>query len=802
MTPSDLELAPAAVVRIAGFPLARVTDLADTTLAALARDSTTDPNCADHYESAYAASIAVQRATLWTHSAADPAFMRALTLCNPALAGWVPAELPARRNKNARHLETSLYRYLARAVARTEPNGLWSGVALAHFGAADEVREVPAQYHVAPDLAPFQQLFTKLGERPEHRARALWKLNPTLTRGPEGWLFSAPTQGALTPRRLRSNPALDAAIAALTELGRFLPATAAAAVARRTPLPLASAHTLLDQLIAGSVIVGGPAFPRRFTDPWHALTLAGERLLPAEQPAWSSAIAQLHTIADRLAAALSADITAPSANTNSTDITAPGATATADITTTNSIDITATNSTDIAAAIARAQADARSVLITLADALALPLPEPPRAPLRCDLRAPFAVHFGPARRAALTELADEFAAFQAGEGMGGALSPALVKRWVSTPAVELASFTPPPGLRAGATPLCWEEVAAALEPAGPLAARVASWSRRLGAATEVSSGPAVPGEPGSPLGCLLFTFGSSAVAGRPVLRGIVRDATPAFSRVAWLLEPGPVRTLSTWLSGQFEHIAATTRIDQAELLVPGQNPNVLARPDLLPHAIDLWGSEPGSLDARGAVLVTDGHAPLLQLPGRPRPLAVHSLTAATVDPADHAQHLLLLSSLRTPPQIPRGDRVAFHHELTGGHHSPRVRLRSGAVVRTRRTVLAGADLRSLLTTKSAARFARWQQLAAAREWPALLLVRRDDEPTLLVPRDSPLAIEALFEGAAACIHLHVEEFVDAAWISDRHGQRYVAELALPFVRRTHVWSARTVAADQRHAVGA
>ena len=797
MTPGDLELAPAAVVRIAGFPLARITDLADAPLAALARESTTDTNCTDHYESAYAASIAVQRATLWTHSAADPAFMRALTLCNPALAGWVPAELPARRNKNARHLETSLYRYLARAVARTEPNGLWSGVALAHFGAADQVREVPAQYHVAPDLAPFQRLFTSLGERPEHRARALWKLNPTLTRGPEGWLFSAPSQGALTPRRLRSNPALDAAIAALTELGRFLPATAADAVAQRTPLPVASAHTLLDQLIAGSVIVGGPAFPRRFTDPWHALTLAGERLLPAEQPAWSAAIAQLHTIADRLAAALSTDITTtditpPIARANSTDIT------TTDITTPGAI----TNSTDIAAAIATAQADARSVLLALADALALTLPEPPRAPLRCDLRAPFAIHFGPARRAALTELANEFAAFQAGEGMGGALSPALVKRWVSTPEVELASFTPPPGLRAGATPLCWEEVAAALEPAGPLAARVASWSHRLGAATEVASGPATPGEPGSPLGCLLFTFGSAAVAGRPVLRGIVRDSTPAFSRIAWLLEPGPVRTLSTWLSGQFEHIAATTRIDQAELLVAGQNPNVLARPDLLPHAIDLWGTEPGSLDARGAVLVTDGHAPLLRLPGRPRPLAVHSLTAATVDPADHAQHLLLLSSLRTPPQIPRGDRVAFHRELTGGHHSPRVRLRSGAVVRTRRTVLAGADLRSLLTTKSAARFARWQQLAANREWPALLLVRRDDEPTLLVPRDSPLAIEALFEGAAACIHLHVEEFVDAAWVSDHHGQCYVAELALPFVRRTHVWSARTMAADQRHAVGA
>lgn len=762
MTPADLELAPAAVVRVAGLPLAHVSELADPNLAALARSA--DPS----YESAYTASIDQQRAALWTATAADPNFMRALTLCNPELAGWVPSQLPTTRNKKARHLETSLYRYLARAVARTEPNGLWSGVTLAQFKSDEpalSVHEAPAQYHVAPDLAPFQTFFRALADRPVYRAHATFKINPTLTRGPEGWLFSAPSATALVPRRLRSNPTLDAAIAALTALGRFTPKAAAAAIADATQLAPATALPLIDQLIAGSVIVGGLAFPRRFADPWQALTLAHDRLLPTEQSAWSTAIAQLRTIADDLASTL----------------------ATHDL-----------------AAISTTQATAREALQTLATNLDITLPELPRAPLRCDLRSPFAIHLGPARRAELTAVANEFAAFQAGDGMGGALSPALVKRWLTTAETPLATFSPPPGLAAGETPLCWEEVAAALEPTGPLAARVASWSHRLAADTEIWTGQTSAGEPGSPLGCLLFTFGGEAVAGRPVLRGIVRDATPAFSRCAWLLEPGHVRTLSTWLTDQFANVGTSTAIDQVELLVGGANPNVLARPNLLAHAIDLWGTEPGTLDALGAVLVIDKttKAPLLRLPGRTRPLAVHSLTAAVVDPGDHAQHLLLLSSLRTPPQIPRGDRVAFHRELTGGRHSPRVRLRSGAVVRTRRTVLTGSDLQSLLTTRSSARFTRWQQLAADREWPALLLVRRDDEPTLLVPRDSPLAIEALFEGAAKCRHLHVEEFTDAAWISDNHGQRYVAELALPFVRRTHLWSGRTMAADQRHAVGA
>ena len=199
MSATDIELAPAAVVRVAGFPLAAVAALADPDLAALPRTGAAAAIAA--HDAAYTASIARQRAALWAATAADPAFMRALTLCNPALAAAVPARRPEGRNKRVRHLETSLYRYLARAVARTEPNGLWSGVALARFAGEDAVSDAPAEFHVAPDLAPFQALFRGLAERPEYRAAALWKLNPTLTRGADGWLFSAPAGGALVPRR-------------------------------------------------------------------------------------------------------------------------------------------------------------------------------------------------------------------------------------------------------------------------------------------------------------------------------------------------------------------------------------------------------------------------------------------------------------------------------------------------------------------------------------------------------------------------------------------------------------------------
>lgn len=764
----DLELAPAAVARVAAFPLDRVARLGDPEISGMAQGTCLEDQASrGRYEAAYAAAIERQRAALWSATAGDPAFRRALALSNPALLRALPAA-PGPRNKRQRHLETSLYRYLARAVARAEPNGLWAGVALCRLG--DRERALPAApgYFVAPDLAPLQALVRALAERPEYREGARYKLNPTLQRGLDGWRFWAPRGPGLVARRLKSTPAIDAAVAALEERGRFTPGEAALTIAARARLAAGNGRALVDLLISGGAVVGGLRFPGRFECPWEALHRCAAPLEPAHAAAWARATAELRALAAGLEQGLQ-------------DMSAE--------------------------AVADAQDAARAALAGLCEALEVGEVALPRAPLRCDLRAPWTLEFGPERRAALAAAASALSRFQSSEGMGGALSPALVRRWLPGQVASLAGFTPPRTLedRAGA-PLCWEDIAEALDPGGELSTRVAGWARRLAGDAEISAAGTAEA-PGAPLGSLLFTLGGEAVGGALVLRGIVRDATPAFSRCAWLLEPAGARALTTWLQGQFTTLAAEAGVDQAELLVAGDNPNVLARPPLLAAAIDLWGTEPGTLDVRGASVVVDpgSGCPFVYVPGRSRPLAVHSLTAAAVPPGDHAQHLLLLSSLRTPPQIPRGDRLAFRGELAGGQHSPRVRLPCGAVVRTRRTALAGAVVGALTGARGALRFALWQRIAAERGWPALVTVRRGDDPPLLVPRDSPLAVEALFEGAAGCTHLYVEEFIDAAWIPNSAGERHVAELALPFVRRRHAWSRRldgAVAADQRRAVGA
>jgi hypothetical protein len=272
-------------------------------------------------------------------------------------------------------------------------------------------------------------------------------------------------------------------------------------------------------------------------------------------------------------------------------------------------------------------------------------------------------------------------------------------------------------------------------------------------------------------------------AGRLVLRGLVRDATPAFARCAGLLEPRG-GTVTRWLCAQYERVAAVTGVDQAALGFAHACPNVQASPRFVPHLVDVWATDGEAVDLRGARVERDVRtgAPVCIVPGRARPLAIHSFTAAQ-PPDDPCQYLLLVSSMRTPPQIPRGDRLGFRAEVESRRHSPRVRLPGGAVVRTRRSVLVGDDLRGLVgAAPGAARFAVWQRLARERGWPELVLVHRDGEPPLLVPRDAPLAVEAMSEGAGGVTCITVEEFIDDAWISTVCGERHVAELALSVVR--------------------
>lgn len=282
------ELAPAAVIRAAAWPIETLDAFGDRELAELVRARSVT---GAEYERA----IDRERAALWERSAGDPRFMKALALASPSLWQRVRrSDGPrARRTKRVRHLETSLYRYLARAAARPTPAGLWAGVTTARFGADDAVTPSDGAVVFTPDLVPFASALHALEERVEYRDRARFRLSPTLRQQADGsYQFLARAfGGSIDLRRIEPSPGLggsfdrlgDAGVGTLSEL------------AERSRLP----RSVLDQLAKDGVLVGG-LFPTSFASAWEALERAEESLLGGDQAAWKRSLSALGQVASRL----------------------------------------------------------------------------------------------------------------------------------------------------------------------------------------------------------------------------------------------------------------------------------------------------------------------------------------------------------------------------------------------------------------------------------------------------------------------------------------------------------------------
>ena len=110
------------------------------------------------------------------------------------------------------------------------------------------------------------------------------------------------------------------------------------------------------------------------------------------------------------------------------------------------------------------------------------------------------------------------------------------------------------------------------------------------------------------------------------------------------------------------------------------------------------------------------------------------------------------------------------------------------MIRLRRTVLTGETLQTLARLRGVERFVFWVGLARQHSWPGLVAARRDGGRPLLVPRASPLAVDALCRGLADTKLLTVEEVQHAPWLADGEGGHHSAELAVSFARARHAWS--------------
>ena len=755
-----LELAPAIVVRIAGWPLGAITCLGATGIAAAARAAGPHRAEQDAYAAAYARAVDDERARLWARTAADPRFMRALAIANPELARSLRGvSMPAARNKRARHLETTLYRYLARAVSRTQPGDMWTTVTLAGWGERrSTVRESGGRCLVTPDLAPFRGFVLALAGRAPYPERRPYKRNPTLARQADGaWLlWTAPGSKPARQRRLGASASVDAIVEVLGAAATWTRPAAATAVAQRLGVSEATARRTIDTLCEQGVLVGGLMFPRRFRDAWQALEAMERQLEPEHAEPWRHARLRLAALASSLREELRRE---------------DGG----------------------AEAVLSAMDAARVELATLAAALGVEGVELPRAPLRCDLEAPWRVTLGPEDAARLERSIASYLGYQADDGLYHPLVRAAIDRAMQGDRTRaIGEFQPAALAFPQGGVVTWDAVLGGHAPQSEAHRRCARLQQRLDQPGRESR-VAPTGRAGGPLlAALHCSLAAPALGGQPIVHGLGLDATAAYCRFSPLLAEGdPTRPagasgLEPWIRRCNDHLRERTGAEPVALLYDHVTPNVMAQPELWTAVIDPWGITEGARPDRGLRLELDasGERLYVRTDADPRPAMVVAPTAANPRLDDPCLHALLLSSMHVPPLSASGLPIVHAAELEAPRHRPRLRLDDGTVVQPRRTVLPRAVLEPLLRVKGHARFAQWQRLAAEHDWPALLLLEHDGKAPLLVHRDSPLAIEAAFEGASGMKALLVEELVRDAWVTDGDDDEHahLADLVLPFAR--------------------
>ena len=729
-------LAPVAIVRAAAWPL-------DSLTALVVDDAAVD----------YATRLELERQRLWSLTAGSPAFMRALSLSNPSLAERVElvyAELASRpRNKEVRHLETTLYRTLARAAGRTTPCDLWAGTTLAPFGERTTVEPAPRRIQVAPDLRPFAAILGALRARPAHRERGRFKLNCTVAVANDRAVYWRRHDDGATQRgELRCPPALArildrvdrAGIATLHEHARAL---------GELGLAPPTARDILLGLRDHGLLVGGIALPTRFRSAWDALDAVAGMLPSGDAASWRRAVDQLRAIAARVVAWI--------------DHVSP-------------------------ATLRRLQASAALCIEELARRLQLEIPAVPRAPLRCDTSVPAKITLGPRVRERIAASNEDYARFQAQYGIGWDLYRAAV---ATLPAAE-TGLAEVEAARAYEGAPVWERLLDGLGSTVAASARGRAWTRLLSASRSVTVRADAELEAiGTPVS--LFSVGLRGELdgdGGFVVRGTTDSVTAPWARhtALWTGPGDPLDPFGRWLADRLREEGTRCGIHPVVLVGPSTGPNTLAQPELGLPTIEPWGTTTAALPLRGARIVVEPASGLPWLShGETERCAVLPVTSASLGTGDPVSRALLLTGqLGSPVADMPAHTVPFELEVDRERSSPRV-LVGRDVVRTRRTVLAGATWSALVGDRDPARrYARWQELALRHEWPQLLLVRRGGRG-VVIPRDSALAVSAVLEGAAVEPFVVVEELDDAAWLEGADGRRFIAELAVGFVRALHAW---------------
>lgn len=749
------------VVRGALFPVALLDQLIDEDLTRL---TTAD---GPSYRTAYETSMRRQRQVLGAVTLEDPAFLRAVCLTNEELGHRI-VTTPSRLggpNKRGRRLEATLYRYLARAVWRTEPCDLWAGMGIATWGTGDRWSPVPAGYAVSPDLRPFQFIVQSLARTAAYVEPGLFKLNPTLTfdRERRCWCYTVRSFSSIISQERASSPGLDALLDVLQHLE---PATLreVADGARQRGFTDHNIDRVVTALHARGMLVGGLTFPARYATSWEALSLAQRDLREGHASVWQSSVERLQETCLDLERRLE------------------------------------TISVPELLGILRA---ARAVPVALAGALGVAEPPLARSFLRCDTRLPYSIVLGEATRERLSGASAEYDEYERWRGLDAAIRVAHRRSLLEPTVAARPRALHEPG------PIATQEAAWRAAGSDPVVGgRLAELSGRRAHAepTGYSARDQAAGYGASPIEVALPPIGALVL--RPAGRhdrivGSTTEVGAAYGRYGCLW-PGPAPAspfdlLHRWYTSALSKAGAAAGVEIIEYAGPCEAlPNLLCRPDFGLRTWDRWRTESSFQDDQLRIAPVLGTSVgLVSREGVPGRAAIACFSPANVGFSEPDLERLLLSSFREVPTC-LSQALPMASELELGVPSDPVTLPSGNAIRLRRTFVHGARLAELVAADRPQRYLLWHVMAREFCWPPLVLVGIDGGAPLLVVRDSPLAVEAVLRGIGPGTRMMcVEEQQDEARQVGEKGQRYVVEFIVPFVRRRHAWL--PLAAGERRA---
>jgi Lantibiotic dehydratase, N terminus len=825
----DYELAELGVVRGAAWPIECLDRFGSQELVELALSSADR----DHqlYFAKYAEIFDREREILWEITAADDRFAKALMLSNRLVADKVRAYLPRwqqqPRNKIIRRLEQTLYRYLARAVGRTTPNGLWAGVCLFTPGDRSECVKTAAEYAFAPDLRPFQSILRCLGDRAIYRSSSYWRANPTLRHGDGTWQFwSRSSTEAAGWCQIAGNESIDRCLQTIIDLPPLLWSEIVTKIDLLTPIETGE---WLDRLIDVGAIVGGLDLPVRFDTVWDGLVESGEKLIGTDRDLWDQTLDRLTFLCFDLSVSWD-EIDSPRLSVYLDEARQ----AISDLIIGLAIPIDQIELPDLILhcdlllpwqiTIDRDRVDRLATTIAIYDRDWLDRTSPSmqfrrqqRAYLQAQLTksvelnsieftnllptdheqiesggSHFYAEVDPPHPKSLSLRERDFESgsllpqgaaflFSWGRGSANGGSPRIKKRQDEGLGMRANNLRAKSGMLPIESMMNDPEMVDCLQ----------KWTELLNQSTDrVYLKPQQPQIDNkiatAPLGCFYFTPVSDW---QLIISGIDDDPARAFTRFGELLDAD--NRLHNWLRQKLSEISVENQIDIVEIQTHFEgNPNPLARSQIVAKTIDLWGADPNSLSLKSAQITLDQTTkmPLLSIPLRSRPIAIFFFCAANIGAIDPLVSLLLYTGFQERSSYFKSIEMLINTDLKT-IHTPRIILENDEIVRPNQTILNQELLQQMIGLSPRDRYLRWQEMARDFGWSNFLNIRVDREPSLLIKSDSPLALEAVFKSIKPHTKLAiVEEIIELPWLVDRAGQHYFAEFAMPFQRAKHGWS--------------